>query len=50
MSKVFEHCDWKILGYFDPVGPLSIERSKQPEVNAEDPNRDRLGFTEIEEA
>lgn len=50
MSKDFEHCDWEIQGYFDPVGPLSIEQSKQPEMNAEDSNQDHLEFTEIEEA
>ncbi|KAG6950317.1 hypothetical protein JG688_00014215 [Phytophthora aleatoria] len=48
MSKVFQHCCWKLQGYFDPVGSLSIERRDQLELNVEDTNQDGLDFTEIE--
>ncbi|KAG6954306.1 hypothetical protein JG688_00012431 [Phytophthora aleatoria] len=48
MSKIFQHCGWKIQGYFDPVGPLSIERRAQPELTVEGSSPDELKFTDIE--
>ncbi|EGZ21300.1 hypothetical protein PHYSODRAFT_495569, partial [Phytophthora sojae] len=31
MGKAFEHCSWRIQGFFDPVGPLS---SKKPSTTS----------------
>ncbi|EEY61435.1 uncharacterized protein PITG_01736 [Phytophthora infestans T30-4] len=49
LSKVFQHCGWNIQGYFDPVGPLSIEKRTQPELNTMTTRNDDLEFTVLDE-
>ncbi|KAG6974519.1 hypothetical protein JG688_00003033 [Phytophthora aleatoria] len=46
MRKVFEHCGWKIQGYFDPVGPLSSKSGVQ--VDVIERNQDELDFSGFE--
>eukprot|EP00644_Phytophthora_capsici_P002134 jgi/Phyca11/114819/e_gw1.27.360.1 len=49
LSKVFQHCGWNIQCYFDPVGPLSIEKRTQPELNPMTARDDELDFTTLDE-
>ncbi|ETL83037.1 hypothetical protein L917_16938 [Phytophthora nicotianae] len=48
MSKTFQHCGWKIQGFFDPVGPLSVETRCQLEENMDTNIQDDLDFADLE--
>ncbi|KAG2896159.1 hypothetical protein PC116_g18046 [Phytophthora cactorum] len=52
MSRVFEHCGWKIQGVFDPNGPMSTEKRQVPDIwgNEQELGNEEndLGFRERE--
>jgi transposase len=48
MSRVFEHCGWMAQGHFNPVGPMSTEKQRVPDIWDTTPELydgdDSLGF------
>lgn len=51
MSKVFQHCGWKVEGLFDPIGPLShdITFQEPDQAATEDPPFIQdLEFTDVD--
>ncbi|KAE9005074.1 hypothetical protein PR001_g17544 [Phytophthora rubi] len=47
MANVFEHCGWRVQGFFDPTGLLASERRQESELNQDRRIQDEFDFTEI---
>ncbi|KAJ8524495.1 hypothetical protein ON010_g16623 [Phytophthora cinnamomi] len=50
ITRVFEHCGWKLQGHFDPADPMSKEQRRVPDIRCDalqiDEDEADLGFTQ----